>query len=322
MSEAALVALPFALLARPAGGTGAGSVLGIAGGVVLAVADAPAVLPEVVEVAGAIALDVLPAGRAQALARLRLALGSVLAVAAQGAVLAEGARRTVLLAGGSRPARRTQAGAVDRRALGSVLAVAGLLTVEAVAQEGAGPGALGAAPADAAVALARLRVAQLRVRHVTLAGLVAVHSVLVRLADPLLALAAPPTRVADAGSVGPVAGGVVLAAARPTAVESVRVQRALVEAALSQVAGWTLALARDVVAGRSLVALAGLLAAGPVAAHGTLVGAHLARPPGIAHAGAALRLALSVVLAGTILLALGAVLAVRQRMSHLVGAED
>jgi len=311
VSESPGVALALALLAQPAGGTGAGSVLRIAGSVVLAVAHLGAVLSKVVEVTGTIALYVLPAGGAAALTRLRLALGSILAVAAQGAILAKEAGRTALLAGGSLPARRTQAGSIDRRALGSVLAVAGQFAVGSIAQEGARPGALGTAPSDAAVALPRVRVAQFGVIHVALAGAVAVQSVLVRLADPFPALGARPAGIADARSIGPIAGGIVLAVAGHAAVESVRVQRTLVEAALSQIARWALALSCDVVAWGSLVALAGLLASGSVAAHRTLVGAHIARPAGIAHAGPALRLALSVVLAGTVLLALGAMFPVR-----------
>lgn len=311
MSEFAGIALPFAPLARPAGGTGAASVLRIAGGVIVAVAHLGAVLSEVVQITRPVALDVLPSGRAQALARLRLALGSVLAVAAQGAVLTKGARLAALLAGGSAPARRTQARTIDRRALGSVLAVAGQLAIRAVAQEGAGSGALSTAPSDAALAISRLRVTQIRVLHVALAGAVTVQPVLVRLADPFGALGTRPAGIADARSVRPIAHGIVRAVAGHAAVESVRVQLTLVEAAFSAISGRTLALAGDVVAGRSLVALAALLASRAVAAHRTLVCTHVARPAWIAHAGPGLWLTLSVVLAGTVLLALGAMLSIR-----------
>jgi len=58
VSEFAGIALPFAPLARPAGGTGAASVLRIAGGVIVAVAHLGAVLSEVVQITRPVALDV------------------------------------------------------------------------------------------------------------------------------------------------------------------------------------------------------------------------------------------------------------------------
>lgn len=311
VSKLSGIALPVASFARPTGGAGAGSVLGIAGGIVLAVAQAGAVLPVVVQVAWPVTLDVLPPSRAQALPGFRHTLCSVLAVAAQGAILPKSAGQAAFLTGGSAPPRGTQAGSVHGRALGPVLAVARLLAVQPEAQERARPGALGTAPADAALTLAGLRVTLIRVLHIALAGTIAVRPELVRRANALLAPIAAPARVADAGPGGSVAGGVVGAVALLGAVQSVGIQLALVEAALALVARRALALTGYVVAWRSLVALAGLLASWSVGAYRTLVGTHVARPAGIAHAGPGLRLTLSVILAGAVLLALSPVLPVR-----------
>lgn len=310
VSEGSRLAFLIAALARPAGCTGAAATDGIAGGIVLALAGVATPVAIMIEITGSITLVVAPARRTQALSRLRSAFGSVLAVAREGTILSVAACRTALLALFALEARITQAGSIDVRALGSIAAVAVQLTIDAVLEEGAGSRAQIAAPANAALASTRLRVTQISVFHIALAGLVAVQSVLVHRAYAPLAAFSLPSGGAHALARA-TACRIVLAVASLGAVQAVRVQRTLIHADLTHEAGRALAASGDVVAGGIIEAMALLLAFLAMTSGWALVGAHVARPAGCALAGSVMRIASSVVLAATVLLALHTVFPIR-----------
>lgn len=255
-SEGVWLALLVAAFALPAGCTGTVAVDRIAGGIVLALAAVPAAIAVIVEHAGTVAFVVAPAGRTEALARFGRAFGTVLAVALEGAALAVGARRAAQLALVARKAGRTEAGAIDGRALGAVATIAVQITVGAVFEERAGSFAVDAAPANAAVAATRFRVAQIRVLHAAFAGLAAVGAVFVGRTDALLAALTLPAGRTLALARG-TAGGIIETVALLRAVASVRVQRALVHAHLAHIAGRAFAASGYMMARRIIVAFAG-----------------------------------------------------------------
>lgn len=123
MSKHAHLALLVATLARPAGSTGAAAIDGIAGGIVLTLADAATPVAIMIQIAGSIALVVAPAVGTQALSRLRGTLSSILAITFEGTILSIAANRATFLALLSREARRTKAGSIDRRTLRAVAAI-------------------------------------------------------------------------------------------------------------------------------------------------------------------------------------------------------
>lgn len=151
---------------------------------------------------------------------------------------------------------------------------------------------------------------EIRVFHVALTALAAVGAVFIWFTNSLLAALALPAGRTQA-LARRTAASVVLAVALLRTVHSVGVQRALVHAHFAHVARRALASAGNVVAGCIVVALAGKLAVEAVAARGAFVRTNIACPAGCALAGSILWITFAVVLAATVLLALGAMLAVR-----------
>lgn len=123
VSKHAHLALLVATLARPAWSTGTAAIDGIAGGIVLTLADAATPVAIMIQIAGSIALVVAPAVGTQALSRLRGTLSSILAITFEGTILSIAANRATFLALLSREARRTKAGSIDRRTLRAVAAI-------------------------------------------------------------------------------------------------------------------------------------------------------------------------------------------------------
>lgn len=108
---------------------------------------------------------------AVAVSSFRGAAGSVSALASLGAILSEGVFRADLAAVVAAESSGADATSVHGRALGVVLAVATLLAVFAKGVEGTCSRACFTGPADFADALARPRMAELRVFLVAFANL-------------------------------------------------------------------------------------------------------------------------------------------------------
>lgn len=150
---------------------------------------------------------------------------------------------------------------------------------------------------------------QIRVFHITFAGLVAVRSVPVRGAGTHFASFSFPAGGAQALSRA-AAGGIVRTVALLGTVQAVRVQRTLVHAHFAHETWRAFATTGDMMTRGIVQAMAMLLAVLAMTSGRTLVGAHIPSPAGGAFARSILRIAASIVLTATVLLALGAMFSI------------
>lgn len=258
--------------------TRARAVLWIARRIVKALALALAILPVGLVVARTVAQHADPSGGAVAASVFRRAASSVLAGAFLRAILAEGVHRAQLAAVGSTVSGRADAGAVHWRALRVVLAVAAILAILAIRIKGTWSRASLAVPAHLAGALSCPGMTQLRVLALALANLPTIGPVQTVLALALVAGLPCPAMVAYAGTIDGIAGSTVLAGAVGGAVQPEFTLGTDRQAFVADKSRLALALARDMIATGSVVAVADLRA---VLAPETLrasIRAHRTRP--------------------------------------------